>query len=99
METQGFKFTLNNPGFSDLGPLIAILMSLAFAVAGIFFFAQLLIGGIRWISAGGDSKAVDSARDRITNALMGIILVVAAYAIILIIEKTLGIRIVSGINI
>ncbi len=94
-----FKFTLNNPGFSDLGPLIEILMRLAFAVAGIFFFAQLLIGGIRWISAGGDSKAVDSARDRITNALIGLILVIAAYAIIRIIEVTLGIGIVTGINI
>src|SRR3989304_10089326 len=80
----------------DLGSLIKILLTLAFFVAGLAFFISLLIGGIQWITAGGDTKALDSARRRITNALVGLIIVVAAYAIALILEQVLGIKIISG---
>jgi|SRR3990167_5850688 len=96
---EPFKFTLTNPGFTDLGELIGILIQLVMFVAGLFFFAQILIGGLRWINAGGDPKSVQAARDRITNALMGLVLVAASYAIILIIEQALGIGIVTGFKV
>jgi len=82
--------------FDNLGGLIDNLIQLAFFAAGLAFFIFLIIGGFQWITAGGDPKALDSARGRITNALIGIVIVVAAYSIAIIIESVLGIKIVSG---
>jgi hypothetical protein len=95
---QPIKFTLKNYGFTDLGPLITVLISLVLFFAGLLFLAYLLIGGLSWITSGGDPKAVAAARSRITNAFIGLTIVVATYAIILIVEKVFGINIVSGIT-
>ncbi len=93
-------FSLKNPlpSLNNLGDIFNILLSLAFFVAGVAMFFNLVIGGIQWISSGGDQKALDSARRRLTNAVVGLIIVVAAYAIALILEKVFGIRIVSGFS-
>ena len=93
-------FTIKNqiPKLDNLGDIFNILLSLAFFVAGVAMFFNLVIGGIQWISSGGDPKALDSARRRLTNAVVGLIIVVAAYAIALILQQVFGIRIVSGFS-
>src|SRR3990167_5256477 len=58
--------------------VIRFILVVAFVLAFIF----LLIGGIRWITAGGDEKAVAGARGIITAALFGLVLVLVSYAII-----------------
>ena len=77
----------------DLGELTANFVVVAFFAAGIFFVAQIVIGGISWINAGGDPKALESARSRITNAVIGLIIVVAAFAIAVIFTQAFGIDI------
>ncbi len=93
-------FNLKNPlpSLDNLGDILNILLNLAFFVAGVAMFFNLVIGGIQWINAGGDPKAMDSARKRITNAVVGLIIVVAAYAIALILQQVFGIKIVSGFS-
>lgn len=49
------------------------------ALMVIIFF---LWGGIEWISAGGDSGKVEKARNRITQAVIGIILLVSSFVLI-----------------
>lgn len=82
--------------FGNLGELFSVLLALVFFVAGLAFFINLLIGGLQWLSSGGDPKALQSARGRLMNAFVGLIIVVAAFAVALIIEVVLGINIVSG---
>lgn len=77
----------------NLGNIVGNLFILATFVAALFFFIQVVMGGISWINAGGDPKALDSARGRITNAVIGIILVIAAFVITLILTTALGINI------
>jgi hypothetical protein len=90
-------FELKNPlGFTNLGQIFQAVLTLAFFVAGVALLFMLVLGGIQWISAGGDSKALDAARGRITNAVVGLVIVVAAYAIALILEQVFGIPTVSG---
>ncbi len=79
-----------------LGKLMGNLVLVAFVVAALFFLFQVIIGGISWINAGGDPKALDAARSRITNAVIGLIIVVAAFAVSLIVTTVLGINIFSG---
>ncbi len=86
----------NVTGFSNLSELIDNLIQLLFFAAGLAFLFYLLIGGIQWITAAGDPKALDAARGRITNAIIGLVIVVAAFSIAIIIQSVLGISIVSG---
>src|SRR3972149_5138085 len=79
--------------FDNLGEIVSSLLNIAYIAAGIFFLIQVIIGGISWINAGGDPKAMDSARGRITNAVIGLVIVVAAFGITIIVTTALGINI------
>lgn len=50
--------------------------------AGIWFLFHFLIGGFNWITAAGDKAKLQAARDRLTNAFIGLIVVVAGWAIL-----------------
>lgn len=82
--------------WSNLGGLIDNLIQLAFFAAGLFFFFQMVVGGLQWINAGGDPKAMQSARGRITSAVIGLVIVVGAFAVTRIVERVFGIRITTG---
>ena len=75
---------------------ITILIQTAIIIASIGFFAYLIVGGIKWMVSGGDKAASQGARETITHALTGLIIVVGSYAIIRIIEAAFGVSIVTG---
>ena len=68
------------------------------AVALIFFFI-LILGGLKWVMSEGDQKAVEAARNQITNALIGLAIVFSAFAIMKLIEIVFGISLLEGITI
>lgn len=72
--------------------VVRLLLIVAFVIAFLF----LVIGGIRWILSGGDKAAAESARGTLTAALIGLIIVLAAWAIMWLIEQLFGVTIVSG---
>lgn len=59
----------------------AIIIMVLIAAALIFFF-MLVWGGIRYITSGGDKAQAEAARGQITAALIGLVIVFAAWAII-----------------
>lgn len=71
------------------------LISLVLIIAAFVFFFMLVIGGIRWITAGGDKAQTEAARGQLTAALIGIVIVFSAWAIIQIIQRFFGIKIVG----
>ena len=71
--------------------IVQFILVVAFIAAFVF----LLIGGIRWIIAGGDEKAVAGARGTITAALIGLVIVLVAYAIIRLVEIFFNVNIVT----
>ena len=76
--------------------VIQAIIRFILIVAFIAAFIMLLIGGIRWITAGGDEKGVASARNMITAALIGLVVVLVAYAIIRLVELFFGFQIISN---
>lgn len=88
-------------GNKEFGPLTgltlpAIISGLirgALVVAAIVFFFILVIGGIQWIASGGDKANTEAARNRITAALVGLVIVFAAWAIVALIQTFFGINI------
>jgi len=57
------------------------------------------MGGLRWVMSGGDQKNVEAARNQITNALIGLAIVFATFAIMKLIETIFGITILSNLTI
>lgn len=84
--------------FPNLGALLSSAIQIALLVAGIIVLFMIILGGIQYVSSGGDKEAAAAAKDKITAALVGLLIVVSAYAIAVIVEKVFGIRIVSGIT-
>jgi hypothetical protein len=80
-------------GGTALGKLISGLLGALFVAGFILAFMQLIIGGIQWITAGGDKQALEKARNGITNAIMGLIIVAASYAIMTLVGNFFGIDI------
>lgn len=70
------------PGFpTDANEIISLATSLVLAFAGLIFFAMLVMSGFRFLTAGGDEKSIQEARKSLTNATIGLIIVVSAFAI------------------
>ncbi len=77
-------------GGAALGGLIGNLVGALFIAGFLLTFMQLLTGGISWITAGGDKQKLQEARDKITNSLMGLIVVGAAFALSSLVARFFG---------
>jgi hypothetical protein len=66
---------------TNISSIIATGVQLIIAVAGLLFFFMLLLGGFKYISSGGDEKATASARQSLTSAFIGLIIVVASFLV------------------
>ncbi len=80
---------------TDIGKLIGNIVSLFMIVAALMTFVFLIWGGVEWIMSGGEKAGTEAARNRITNAFIGLFVVFAAWAIIKVIETFFGICIVG----
>jgi hypothetical protein len=82
-------------GGLTLPSIVSGLIRGALVVAAIVFFFILVIGGIKWIASGGDKAATEGARNQITAALIGLVIVFAAWAIVALINTFFGVNIFS----
>ena len=88
------------PGDTDvvgnkLNDVISVIIGFLTIIAGIWFLIQFILGGFEWINAGGDKARVESAQKKLTNAIIGIFLVVAAYVIVGLVGTILGLKILD----
>jgi hypothetical protein len=73
--------------YSSFGSLVTQILLALLAVGAIAFFFMLLWGGIRYMIARGDEKAVTEARASLTNAAVGLLLLISALVIIRLIAQ------------
>ncbi len=77
---------------TDIGTIIGSVVQLAIAAAGLLFFIMLLLGGFKYITAGGDEKSAASARGTLTQAFIGLIIIVAAFLLSQLIFNIFGLQ-------
>ena len=82
-------------GELSIGGIVSGLIRLILVIASLVFFFILVVGGITWIASGGDKAKTEEARNRITAALVGLVIVFAAWAIVQLINVFFGIDIFS----
>lgn len=72
--------------------LISTGVGLLTIVGGIIFLIWFMIGAINWISSGGKPDKLEAARNHMTNAITGLIILIAAFALTGIIGLLFGIN-------
>ena len=69
------------PGTQQLPIVIGTVIKTALGVVGIVFLVLMVYAGYIWMIARGDEAKVEKAKDTIVNCIIGIVIVVGAYAI------------------
>lgn len=75
--------------WGSLGAIFYGVMNVVFYVGIAMTVIFLIIGGIRYITSGGSKEGAEGARSMITNAIIGFIVVIGAFAIKTIISNML----------
>ncbi|OGG01629.1 hypothetical protein A2Z33_07630 [Candidatus Gottesmanbacteria bacterium RBG_16_52_11] len=79
-------------GMNAIGSLIGAIIGVFLIFAFILAMFYLLTGGIQWITSGGDKGKLQAARDKIIQAILGLIIVAAIWAIMTLVGKFIGIQ-------
>ncbi len=78
-------------GFAkSAGEYLNRILSLVMVFAALLVFFYLIWGAFDWITSGGDKGKTEQARGKIVSAIIGIIIIAASYAILLLILNFLG---------
>lgn len=85
-----------NIKIGDIGMLISALVGVLLILAALLAFFYLILGGIQWITSGGDKAGMEAARNKITHAIVGLIIVGAAWAVMILVQNFLGVSIIGG---
>jgi len=80
-----------------IGSIVSEFIKYLFPLAGILLLLYFLYGGFGLMISGGEPKAVQSAKSKITNALVGFLIIFAAYWIVQILGTILGIEAITNI--
>ncbi len=93
------KFTVGAGSGTNALTNLELLISHAFGVmtvfGGLFFIVTFLIAGINWITAGGDTGKIEKARVSMIQGVIGLVVLVAAYAIIGVVGSIVGLNLLN----
>jgi len=75
----------------NLSEIIAYAYYFIVGIAGLAAFVMLVWGGVQWLASGAVPSQAAEARDKVRNAILGLLLVLASFLIIQIINPELTI--------
>lgn len=104
-------FQIKQPGgvpveFNDTKPaaetivetVLVNVISIFFTVGGLGVVIYFIWGAVDWILSGGDKEKVASARKKMTNAIVGLVLLSLSYVIINIVGQVVGFNPLGGLQ-
>src|SRR3989344_2059051 len=77
------------PGDTRISEFILRIINIALAIAGLVAVLFLIIGGFRYITAAGNEEAGGQAKKIITNAIIGIVVIILSFVIVRVISNAL----------
>lgn len=80
------------PNISDLAGVLVRVITVLFGVAGGFAIVMLIIGGLKYMAAGGDPKSLDTARKSITYPIIGLVIILLSTVMVVVIGNILGVK-------
>ena len=81
----------SSANFEEALPMIiGRIISYILALVGVFFLILTIYGGFLWMTAGGNEDQIKKAKKYLTNAIIGLIIVLAAYSITFFVVDTIS---------
>lgn len=78
-------------GNLTLGGIVSSILPYLFVISGLILLFYLIWGGFSLMLSKGDPKAVESAKARITNAVIGFVIIFIAYWLVQFVGKIFGV--------
>jgi hypothetical protein len=75
---SGYADVSGTEGISDL---VARIIFTGLSVLATIFVVLIIISGYQWMTAGGNEEQVAKAKKNISNAVIGLVIILSAYAI------------------
>lgn len=82
---------------TDLGGLIGNILPYVYGIVGMLLLIYLVLGGFQLMTSQGDPKAMAGAQAKITNALIGFVVVLLSAGLVVILGRLLHVEIFSGL--
>ncbi len=79
------------PSVTDLRDLINNLLNWMMGFIGVIAVVYLMYAGFKYVTAGGDSKKAQEAKEGITQAIIGIAIAVIGYLLVSLVFTVLGV--------
>lgn len=80
-QIDSFQLKAGFSNASSAEDIIAAIISVALSLLAIIFIVLMIVSGYQWMTAGGNEEQVKKAQGRIKNAIIGLVIVILAYAI------------------
>jgi hypothetical protein len=77
------------PNESNFTAFMMRIINIALAVAGLIAVLFLIIGGFRYITSAGNEETAEQAKKIITNAIIGIVVIILSFVIVRVITNAL----------
>lgn len=95
IQNQATSLYGSGSGDQLLGGLMGHLFQAVVLVGGLALLLFMAWGGLSWITAGGDKGKLEEAKNRITNAIIGMAVLVGTIAIAVFLGQVLGVDILN----
>lgn len=86
----GLQPTSQEGSVGQLETIISNVIGFITIVAAIFFVFQIIFAGYAFMSAQGDEKKLESARQKLTQSILGLTIVVIAFGVTAFVSSLLG---------
>lgn len=80
-QVTAYSNQLANPDDNFLATRAGQIISVALSFVGVLFFILMIYAGILWMTAAGNEQQISKAKGLMMNAIIGIVIVLSAYAI------------------
>ncbi|OGE77766.1 MAG: hypothetical protein A2751_01785 [Candidatus Doudnabacteria bacterium RIFCSPHIGHO2_01_FULL_46_14] len=67
---------------TDLTTLLVRIINILLSIAGLVAVIFLIVGGFRYITAGGNEEAAEAGKKAIVNAIIGIVIIILSFVIV-----------------
>lgn len=81
LDLAGSKAWGNPPGETGMAEIVQYVISAFLGLLGIIFLVLIIYSGFNWMTAQGDEEKVTLAKDTLSRAVIGLIIIIAAYSI------------------
>jgi hypothetical protein len=92
--SSGGKINVNE---TDIGGIITGVLPYIFGAAAILLLIYLVTAGLSMMLSRGEPKTMQAAQAKITNALIGFVIVFFAFSLVLLVGNILGVNVFEDI--